>query len=260
MSSVDSKDGPSEVTSTLTDGFSVKTSEVGSDEVLSSRRSLRANDKLEDKEFVDSLDRKKLVFVHSSSEDHNKSKDLNQLNKKMPSKTKDLDKNKQLSNVRGLKRKSRNVSESSVNSDVGKQPRFSRSNAIDLGVSDSSSRSITPEIFRSTSSNRSVTPEVINRKSNLRSSDKDQKNKSLTVTDKASTKYNLIEPVLKINRFKLDKSEKQVTKSIPKQLTPGKDETSKTKNKIRGRVSSDYLVVHQPTEIQLLGRRSLTKS
>lgn len=255
MSSVDSKDGPSETAPTLTDGFSVKTGEVGSDEVLNSRRSLRTNDKFEDKEFVDSLDRKKLL-----PEDHNKSKDLNQLNKKMPNKSKDLDENKQLSNFRGIKRKSRNASESSVNSDVSKQPRSSRSNAIDLAVSDSSSRSITPEILRSKLSNRSVTPEKINRKSNLRSSDKDQKNKSLTVTDKASTKYNLIEPVIKINRFKLDKSEKQVTKSIPKQLTPGKDETSKTKNKIRGRVSSDYLVVTQPTEIQLLGRRSLTKS
>lgn len=258
ISSTNFKDGYSEAFSTPTDSISVKTSAVGS-EVLSSRRSLRTNDKIEDKESVDSLNRKKVLRIHSSSEDHNKSKDLKQLNqKKTSNQLNDSDKNVQMSNTRNLKRKSRNVSESSVNSEVSKQPRSSRSNAIDLAFLDSSSRSVTPEISRSKSFNQFAVPEKINRKSNLRSGNKDLKNKSLT--DIGSTKSNPNESALLISCFKTDKNEKQVTKLTPKQVTPGKDESNQTKNKPRGRLTSDYLVVHQAPEIQVLGRRSFNRS
>lgn len=261
MSSVDSKDGFNETVSlSLTESFTMKTSEVGSDEVSNSRRSLRTNDKHDEKDVVDDLlSKKKLLRTSNASDESNKTKDLKQSNKKLTNQIKDSEKNDSTSNVRGRKRKSRNVSESSLSSDNSKYTRSNKNNVTDMTFSDSSSRSVTPEILRGKTSNRSVTPEITSRKSNLRSGDKDQKNKSSI--EKACMKYghnvDLILPEIKIERFKLERSEKQITTSTPKQSTPSKNDTnSKIKNKTRGsRVTSDILVAQQSSD-QLMSRRS----
>jgi len=244
MSSVDSKEGLNEtISSTLLESSPVKTNEVGSDDGPCTRRSLRTYDKLE----------------NSKSDEKNKLKDSKQLNKKTSNQSKDVEKIETISNFRGRKMKSRNVSESSFSSDNSKQRRNHKNNLTDLTVSDSSSRSVTPEIFRGKTSNRSVTPETISRKSNLRSSDKDQKSK--LALEKACLKFghqvDLVLPEIKIERLRPEKQFASLVESKSKNLTQSKNETNnKVKAKIRNRVTSDLLVVQQSPDIQSLGRRS----
>ncbi|KAL4105232.1 hypothetical protein QTP88_020493 [Uroleucon formosanum] len=244
MSSVDSKEGLNEtIPSTLLESSPAKTNDVGFDDGPCTRRSLRTNEKLE----------------NSKSDEKNKLKDLKQTNKKTSNQSKDVDKIEKTSNYRGRKRKSRNVSESSLSSDNSKQRRNYKNNLTDLTVSESSSRSVTPEILRGKTSNRSVTPETISRKSNLRSSDKDQKSK--LALEKACLKFghhvDLVLPEIKIERLKPEKQYASLMDSKSKNLTHSKNEANnKVKAKIRNRVTSDLLVVQQSPEIQSLGRRS----
>lgn len=239
-----------------------------SEDILSTRRSLRINENLEEIELEN--DKKKSLRVINKLDDPNKSKHSKLLNKKTPSQLKQSENNEKVVNVvRGQKRKSRNVSESS--SDNSKLTRSYKNNLTDKTFSDSSSRSVTPEILRGKTFNRSVTPEITtttatNRKSNLRSSDKDSKATTSQTVDKSCFKYghkvDLILPEIKIERFKAtDKSEKQVPANSlnmkSKQLTSNKNESNiKVKGKIRNRVTSDLSVALQSPEIQSLGRRS----
>ncbi|KAF0754768.1 MRG-binding protein [Aphis craccivora] len=244
MSSVDSKEGLNETTpSILLENSSVKTSEERSDEGPCTRRSLRTNDKLE----------------NNKSDEKNKVKDLKQINKKIPNQSKDVEKIDKISNLRGQKRKSRNVSESSYSSDNSKRRRNYKINVADLAISDSSSRSVTPEILRGKTSNRSVTPEIINRKSKLRSSDEDQKSK-LTL-EKACLKHgqnvDLVLPEVKVERLQHEKQNAPSVETKSKSLVQSKNEANnKVKGKIRNRVTSDLLVVQQSPELLSLGRRS----
>ncbi|KAL4105231.1 hypothetical protein QTP88_020493 [Uroleucon formosanum] len=239
-----SKEGLNEtIPSTLLESSPAKTNDVGFDDGPCTRRSLRTNEKLE----------------NSKSDEKNKLKDLKQTNKKTSNQSKDVDKIEKTSNYRGRKRKSRNVSESSLSSDNSKQRRNYKNNLTDLTVSESSSRSVTPEILRGKTSNRSVTPETISRKSNLRSSDKDQKSK--LALEKACLKFghhvDLVLPEIKIERLKPEKQYASLMDSKSKNLTHSKNEANnKVKAKIRNRVTSDLLVVQQSPEIQSLGRRS----
>lgn len=264
MSSIDSKDGLNEtVPSTPSDSSFVKTNEIGTEDGPSTRRSLRTNEKPEEKDQdEESPNKKKMLRVNNKSDDQ-KSKDLKQLNKKIPQQSKDLEKNEKVPGVRGRKRKIRNVSESSISSDNSKQTRSYKNNLTDLTVSDSSSRSVTPEILRGKTSNRSVTPETIIRKSNLRSSDKDHKSK--LALEKACIKFghhvDLILPEIKIERLKPEKQFVSVIESKSKHSVQNKNEANhKVKGKTRGRVTSDLLVVQQSPDVPL-GRRSCsTKS
>lgn len=244
MSSVDSKEGLNETTpSTLLESSSVKTSEERSDDGPCTRRSLRTNDKLE----------------NNKPDEKNKVKDLKQINKKIPNQSKDIEKIDKISNLRGQKRKSRNVSESSYSSDNSKQRRNYKNNVADLAISDSSSRSVTPEILRGKTSNRSVTPEIISRKSNLRSSDEDQKSK-LTL-EKACLKHgqnvDLVLPEVKVERIQHEKQNAPSVETKSKSLVQSKNEANnKVKGKIRNRVTSDLLVAQQSPDLLSLGRRS----
>lgn len=260
MSSVDSKDGLHEtVPSVLLDNCLVKTSNIGSEEVL--RRSLRTNEKPEDKELEnESTNKKKLLRGNNKSDELNKS--MKVLDKKIPTQSKDLDKNEvTLSNIGGRKRKIRNISESSLSSDNSKQTRSHKNNVTDINISDSSSRSVTPEIMRNKASNRSITPETIGRKSNLRSSDK-------FVIEKACLKYghnvDLILPEIKIERLKPEKNEKKNTSLDIKSKHPIQNKSeahNKHKGKIRGsRVTSDLLVALQAPEQPTSRRLSNNKS
>lgn len=258
MSSVDSKDGFNEtVLSTLSESSSVKTNEIGSEEVPSTRRSLRTSDKLEEKGPEDDiLNRKKMLRINNKSDDA-KSKDLRQLNKKTLSQSKELEKNEKVDGVGSRKRKIRNVSESSFSSDNSKQTRSFRNNLTDLTVSDRSSRSVTPEILRGKTSNRSVTPETNSRKSNLRSGDQ----KSKLALEKACIKFghhvDLILPEIKIERLKPEKQFGSLIEPKSKHSVQNKHEANlKVKGKTRGRVTSDLLVVQQSPDVQPLGRRS----
>jgi len=255
MSSIDSKDGLNEnVPSTL------------SEDVPSTRRSLRISENFDELELEnDSSNKKKSLRANNKLDDPNKSKSSKLLNKNTPNQLKHFERNEKVSDVvRGQKRKSRNVSEPSLSSDNNKQTRSHKNNLTDKTVSDSSSRSVTPEILRGKTFNRSVTPETTtSRKSNLRSSDKDSKSTTRTV-DKSCLKYghnvDLILPEIKIERIKsADKNEKQVSNTDikSKQPTQNKNESHiKLKGKIRNRVTSDLLVALQSPEIQSLGRRS----
>ncbi|XP_027849104.2 uncharacterized protein LOC114128726 [Aphis gossypii] len=244
MSSVDSKEGLNETTpSTLLESSSVKTSEERSDDGPCTRRSLRTNDKLE----------------NNKSDEKNKVKDLKQINKKIPNQSKDIEKIDKISNLRGQKRKSRNVSESSYSSDNSKQRRSYRNNVADLAISDSSSRSVTPEILRGKTSNRSVTPEITSRKSNLRSSDEDQKSK-LTL-EKACLKHgqnvDLVLPEVKVERLQHEKQNAPSVETKSKSSVQSKNEANnKAKGKTRNRVTSDLLVAQQSPDLLSLGRRS----
>jgi len=252
MSSIDSKDGLNENVS-LT---------LSSEDVPSTRRSLRINENFDELELEsDSTNKKKSLRANNKLDDPNKSKSSKLINKNTPNQLKHFECNEKVSDVRGQKRKSRNVSESSLNSDNNKQTRSHKNNLTDKTVSESSSRSVTPEILRGKTFNRSVTPETTtSRKSNLRSSDKDSKSTTRTV-DKSSLKYghnvDLILPDIKIERIKsTDKNEKQMDIKS-KQPTQNKNESHiKLKGKIRNRVTSDLLVALQSPEIQSLGRRS----
>lgn len=249
MSSVDSKEGLNEISSSmLSESTSVKTSEVGSGGApTKTRRSLRTYDKLEDKDLDDSSNKKKKLRAIIKSDELNKSKDSKVLN------------------VRSAKRKNRNVSESSISSVNRKQLPSSKSNLADLIVSDSSSRSLTPELLRGKTSIRSVTPESISRKSNLRSGDKKQK-KTKHAIEMAYIRagFPAVKEYLPIDQPKV----------IIKRLKPGKDfhclgtglkskhfiqnkneANNKVKSKTRGRVTSDTLVVQQSPDVPL-GRRS----
>lgn len=260
MSSVDSKDGFNEtVPSTLSESSSVKTNEIGSEEVPNTRRSLRTSDKLEEKGSEDDVITKKKMLRINNKSDESKSNDLKQSNKKTPGQSKELEKNEIFFGVRSRKRKIRNVSESSFSSDNSKQTRSFKNNLIDLTVSDRSSRSVTPEILRGKTSNRSVTPETNSRKSNLRSGDKDQKSK--LALEKACIKFghhvDLILPEIKIERFKPEKQFGSLIESKSKHSVQNKNEANhKGKGKTRGRVTSDLLVVQQSPDVQPLGRRS----
>jgi len=244
MSSVDSKEGLNETTpSTLLESSSIKTSEERSDDGPCTRRSLRTNDKLE----------------NNKSDEKNKLKDLKQINKKIPNQSKDIEKIDKISNLRGQKRKSRNVSESSYSSDNSKQRRNYKNNVADLAISDSSSRSVTPEILRGKTSNRSVTPEIISRKSNLRSSDEDQKSK-LTL-EKACLKHgqnvDQVLPEVKVERLQHEKQNAPSVETKSKSSVQSKNEANnKVKGKVRNRVTSDLLVVQQSPDLLSLGRRS----
>lgn len=262
LSYVDSKDGFSEtVSSTQSDSW-VKSSGNLSEEVSNPRRSLRTNDKSEEKELEDSSNKRKLLRVNNKSDDSNKLNDVKLVNKKQSNQYKDMEKNEEFTKVGGRKRKSRNVSESSFSSDNSKQLRNHKNNLTDLTISDTSSRSVTPEILRGKTSNRSDTNETTGRKSNLRSGDRDQKSK--LAIEKACIKLDhhvdLILPHIKIERLKTDKCEKQfstVIESKSKQLLTNKIEfINKVKGKTRGRVTSDLLVAQQSPDIQALGRRS----
>jgi len=242
MSSVDSKEGLNETTpSTLLESSSVKTSEERSDDGPCTRRSLRTNDKLE----------------NNKSDEKNKVKDLKQINKKIPNQSKDIEKIDKISNLRGQKRKSRNVSESSYSSDNSKQRRSYRNNVADLAISDSSSRSVTPEILRGKTSNRSVTPEITSR--SLRSSDEDQKSK-LTL-EKACLKHgqnvDQVLPEVKVERLQHEKQNAPSVETKSKSSVQSKNEANnKAKGKIRNRVTSDLLVAQQSPDLLSLGRRS----
>lgn len=256
---MDSKDGLIEtVPSILSESLSVKTNDVGSEE--SPRRSLRTYEKPEEKELENEyIYKKKLLRGNTKSDEQNKSTKV--LNKKTLNQSKDLEKNEiTLSNIRGRKRKIRNISESSFSSDNSKQTRSQKNNFTDMNVSDRSSRSVTPEIQRNKSSNRSITPETIGRKSNLRSGDK-------SVIEKTCLKYghtvDLILPEIKIERIKPEKNEKKNTSLDfkSKHLIQNKNETqTKFKSKIRGRVTSDYLVTLQASELPTSRRSCNSKS
>ncbi|KAL5239463.1 hypothetical protein ACI65C_006873 [Semiaphis heraclei] len=198
MSSVDSKEGLNEtIPSTLLESSPAKKNEVGSDDGPCTRRSLRTNDKPE----------------KSKSDDKNKLKDSKQLNKKTSNKSKDAEKIELISNIRGRKMKSRNVSESSFSSDNSKKRGYHKNNLTDLTVSDSSSRSVTPEIFR----------------------------------EKACLKFghqvDLVLPEIKIERLKPEKQCSSSVESKSENLIHSKNEANEVKAKIRSRVSSDLLVV-----------------
>lgn len=260
MSSVDSKDGLHEtIPSVLSDNCFVKTNDTGSEEAP--RRSLRTNEKPEEKELENEpTNKKKLLRGNNKSDELNKS--MKVLHKKTPTQSKDLDKIEiTLSNIGGRKRKIRNISESSFSSDNSKQTRSHKNNVTDINISDSSSRSVTPEILRNKTSNRSITPETISRKSNLRSGDK-------LVIEKACLKYGhsveLILPEIKIERFKPEKNDKKNTSLDIKSKHPlqNKNEAhSKLKGKIRGsRVTSDLLVALQVPELPTSRRSCNNKS
>ncbi|KAL5237897.1 hypothetical protein ACI65C_005307 [Semiaphis heraclei] len=103
ISSVDSKEGLNEtIPSTLLESSSAKKNKVGSDDGPCTRRSLRTNDKLE----------------NSKSDEKNKLKDSKQLNKKTSNQSKDAEKIELISNFRGRKMKSRNMSESSCRPEI----------------------------------------------------------------------------------------------------------------------------------------------
>lgn len=263
MSCVDSKDGFSETVSSTQIESWIKSSGNGSEEVPNPRRSLRTNDKSEEKELEDeSSNKRKLLRVNNKTDESNKLNDVKLLNKKQSNQSKDFEKNEEHTKVGGRKRKSRNVSESSFSSDNSKQLRNHKNNLTDLTVSDTSSRSVTPEILRGKTSNRSDTNETTGRKSNLRSGDRDQKSK--LAIEKACIKLDhhvdLILPQIKIERLKTDKCEKQFStliESKSKQLLTNKIESlNKVKGKTRGRVTSDLLVAQQSPDVQALGRRS----
>jgi len=239
MSSLDSKDGLSE---------NVVSSIVVSEDVTSTRRSLRINENLDEIEFEnDLLNKKKSLRANNKPDDRNKStnsklsinKTLNQLIHN--------EHNEKVSNaISSRKRKGRNVSESS--SDNSKQTRSYKNNLTNKTVTDSP---------------RSVTPETISRKSNLRSSDKDLKSTAQTV-NKSCLKYGHAVDFLPelIEHFKpTDKIEKQFsnlldTKSIQSTGNMKNESHIKLKGKTRNRVTSDLLVTLQSPEIQSLGRRS----
>jgi hypothetical protein len=239
---------------------SVEISEVGSDEPPArTRRSLRAYDKLYDKDLEDdSSNKKKMLRVNNKSCELNKTKDYKLCNKKSSNRSKELEKNDKVSNISIRKRKSRNVSESSISSDNSKPHTSYKNNLMDLTISDSSSRSITPELLRGKTSNRSITPESISRKSNLRSGDKDLKSK--LALEKACIKFDhhveIILPEIKIERLKSEKQIAAFMESKSKQPVQNKSEANnKVKGKTRGRVTSDFLVVQQSPDVPL-GRRS----
>lgn len=252
VSLIDSKDSLNE-----TDPSSTKVSEVELEEIPSIRRSLRTNDKPEEKELQDSTKKTNKLSRLSNKIDVKKVTDLKQPNKNIQNQSKDSEKNNIVLNMKNRKRKSRNVSESSFSSDNSKQPRNLKNNLTDINISDSSSRSVTPEMLRGKTSNRSVTPETMSRKTNLRSSDKDQKlNVSL---EKGSTKfghYDITLPEVRLERLKTEKVEKPVMELKSKSLIQSKNELKQGKSKFRGRLTSDLLVAQQSPVIQPLGRRS----
>lgn len=262
MSSVDSKDSLNEIRSSLSsERSSAKINEIGSEELPArTRRSLRAYDKHEDKDLEDdSSNKKKILRVNNKSDELNKSKDYKMLSKKSSNQFKEQEKNDRVSNINSRKRKSRNVSESSISSDNSKPLTSFKNNLADLTLSGSSSRSVTPELLKGFTAKRSITPESISRKSNLRSGDKDQKSK--LALEKACVKLghhvDIILPEIKIERLKTNgKLIAAYMESKSKHLAQNKsDANNKVKGKTRGRVTSDFLVVQQSPDVPL-GRRS----
>lgn len=216
--------------------------------IPSPRRSLRTNDKTEEKEPYDATKGGQKLPRSMNKIDIKKVTDSKQPNKNVQNQSKDLEKNIVLNTKTG-KRKTRNLSESSFSSDNSKQPKNVKISSSDLNISDSSSRSVTPEISKGKTSKRSVTPET-SRKTNLRSSDKDQKLKSFIKMD-----FNNMLPEVRIERMKLEKVEKLMMEAKAKSLAQKKIELKRGKTKVRGRITSDLLVAQQ-SPVMKLGRRS----
>ncbi|VVC33955.1 Hypothetical protein CINCED_3A024561 [Cinara cedri] len=223
---------------------STKVSKIEHEEIPNIRRSLRTFDKSEEKELQGPTKKTKKL-TRKNNKTAIKKKASEKKKKNIQNQNKGLGKKNAVSIV---KRKNRNISESSFSSDNSKQYRYLKNNRTDLNISDSSSRSVTPEITRRKTSNRSVTPETNSRKTNLRSGDKGLKSK----LKKRSSQFSNIQG----ERYKSEMLEKPVMELKSKNLVQNKNDLKQGKNKTRGRLTADLMVAQQSPAIKPLGRRS----
>ncbi|XP_050439349.1 uncharacterized protein LOC126844906 [Adelges cooleyi] len=251
ISSVDSKDGLGESTPAMPEIPVVKPIEIDHEEAgPSTRRSLRTNDKSDDKEpeEEDTTIKKKLRL--SVKPEVTKPKDPNVLSIKPINQSKETEVEDRTPSNRGRKRKNRNVSESSFSSDTSKQHNNNKNTTTYANVSDSSSRSVTPENLISNIGNQSVTLDVTNRKSNLRSGDL----KSKSGVDKQIVKLQNADPILP--EIKTVEKQSSTADVKPKRSINKQNETNKLKTKTRPRLTSDAIVAQQAEVQPSLGRRS----